>query len=496
MKNILSKLILSIALVISIASCKEDYLETAPTNQVSTVDAFTTAKNAWAALNGIHRIMFSQIYSVQAQGGQSGNMLYMDAMGEDLVFPNTSSSWLRAEYQWNTHRSTSSAITKYNYAFYYMLIANANMIIANIDTAEGKSEDKNAIKAEALVYRAWSFFQTVQLFGERYKEGGNNTSLGVPLVLTPSTDPLPRSTVEEVYTQINKDLDEAISLFSGYKRQNKSHFDMNVAKGIKARVAITQQNFTTAASLAKEARNGYPLMSNEDYIGGFNNYDNKEWMWSSRIVSDQTNYFYSFFAYMSNNYNASVIRSTPKVIFSVLYDKIATTDIRKTLWDSTGKNTVDFPLPASNFQRFKYHPKKFRVADLSLSIGDVPYMRAGEMYLLEAEALARQGKDAEAADVLYTFAVNRDPEYMLSTNTGEDLIEEIMVQRRVELWGEGFRFYDLKRTNSALDRKGGNHSATFTNGVLEVPAGDIKWQFLIPQDEINNTKGLVVQNPQ
>tara|TARA_R110002124_G_scaffold36815_1_gene118362 strand:+ start:105 stop:1238 length:1134 start_codon:yes stop_codon:yes gene_type:complete len=377
-----------------------------------------------------------------------------------------------------------------------MLVGNANMIIANIDGASGSEADKKAIKAEALVYRAWSFFQTVQLFGERYKAGGNNNSPGVPLVLTPSSDPLPRSSVEEVYTQINKDLDEAISLMNGYTRKNKSHFDISVAKGIKARVAITQQNFATAATLAKEARTGYTLMSNDDYLGGFNSYDNKEWMWSSRIVSDQTNYFYSFFAYMSNNYSASAIRSTPKVMFSVLYDKISDTDVRKKLWDPTGKNTVDFPLPLSTFQRFKYHPKKFRVADQSLSIGDVPYMRAGEMYLLEAEALARQGKDAEAAAVLNTFAVNRDPSYKLSTKTGAALIEEIMVQRRVELWGEGFRFYDLKRTNSPLNRNGGNHSATFTNGALDIPAGDIRWQFLIPQDEINNTNGLVEQNPQ
>ncbi|PMD90674.1 hypothetical protein BWI97_22045, partial [Siphonobacter sp. BAB-5405] len=65
-----------------------------------------------------------------------------------------------------------------------------------------------------------------------------------------------------------------------------------------------------------------------------------------------------------------------------------------------------------------------------------------------------------------------------------------------ELWGEGFRFYDLKRTNAPLNRNGGNHNAAYNNGVFEVPAGDIRWQFLIPQDEINNSNGVVVQNPQ
>lgn len=229
-------------------------------------------------------------------------------------------------------------------------------------------------------------------------------------------------------------------------------------------------------------------------LEGFNNYDNGEWIWASRIQSDQTNYFYSFFAYMSSNYNSTAIRTNPKSVFSVLYDRISDTDIRKKWWDPTGENTEEFRVP-ENGSRYPYMSRKFRVADENLSIGDVPYMRAAEMYLIEAEALARSGNNGEAAQVLYTFAVNRDPSYQRSTNTGEALIDEIMVQRRVELWGEGFRFYDLKRTNSPLDRDGGNHSATNANNLMQVPAGDKRWQFLIPQDEINNTNGLVVQNP-
>ncbi|MDI9861873.1 RagB/SusD family nutrient uptake outer membrane protein [Flectobacillus roseus] len=496
MKNILKKGVLGLMTALSLSACESDYLETAPTDQVATVDAFKTTKNAWAALNGIHRLMYSQIFSVQAQGGQSGNMLYTDILGEDLVFPNVSNTWLRSEYQWISHRTANSSICYYNYTFYYMLISNANMIIANIDKADGSDADKKAIKAEALTYRGWAYFQMVQLFGERFVAGAANSGLGVPLVLEPKTTPTPRATVAEVYTQINKDLTDAIALFSGYTRLDKSHFNINVAKGIKARVALTQQDWTTAATLAKEARTGFTLMSNTDYLGGFNNYSNAEWMWASRIVADQTNYFYSFFAYMSNNYSSTAIRSTPKVMFSALYNKITDTDIRKKLWDPTGKNTVDFPLPASTFNRYAYHPKKFRVADVNLSIGDVPYMRAAEMYLIEAEALARSGNNAAAAEALYPLAVNRDPSYVKSTKTGDALIEEIMTQRRVELWGEGFRFYDLKRTNAALNRNGGNHNAAYTNGVMDVPAGDKRWVFLIPQDEINNTNGVVVQNPQ
>jgi hypothetical protein len=138
--------------------------------------------------------------------------------------------------------------------------------------------------------------------------------------------------------------------------------------------------------------------------------------------------------------------------------------------------------------------RKFRVPNTALSIGDVPLMRASEMFLIEAEAQARNGQDAPARQALFTLAKQRDPNYVISGNSGQALINEIMIQRRVELWGEGFRFYDLKRLNEPLDRTGANHNASLI-GVSQVPAGDITWQFLIPQSELNNTNGVVVPNP-
>jgi len=493
MKNILIKGALAVAITLSVSSCKKEYLETVPTNAVGPIDVFATTKNAWSAVNGIHRMMWSQIFGTQSQGGQSGNMIYMDMMADDMVLNTTSNSWFRSEYQWLSHRTLTSSINEYHYGFYYAIIGNANVIIANIDNAVGSQADKNAVKGEALTYRAWAYYQMIQLFGERWVAGGPNSGLGVPLVLEPTTEPHARNTVAQVYTQINADIDAAIAALAGYARLNKSHFDLSVAKGIKARIALTQQNWTVAAQFAREARTGYTLMSNTQYKAGFNDYTNPEWMWASRIQADQTNFFYSFFAYLASNYNSTAIRTSPKTMFSVLYNKITPTDVRKGLWDPTGTNTA-FPTPPSG-TRYPYLSNKFRVADVNQSIGDVPYMRAAEMYLIEAEALARSGNNTGAQDALYTLAINRDPSYIRSERTGADLIDEIMVQRRIELWGEGFRFYDLKRTNSALNRNGGNHNATNTNSVLEVPAGDKRWQFLIPQGEMNNNP-LIVQNPQ
>jgi hypothetical protein len=300
--------------------------------------------------------------------------------------------------------------------------------------------------------------------------------------------------VAKVYEQINADLDQAITLLTGAPaRANKSHINLNVAQGFKARVALTQQNWQVAATMAAAARSGISLMSNTQYQAGFNDYTNPEWIWGVRQVSDQTTYFYSFFAYMSADFNSTNIRTNPKAINSKLYDQIPTTDVRSKLFDPTGANT-SFPIPPGGVRK-PYQNKKFLSGGGSgSSIGDVVLMRAAEMYLIEAEAKARLGQDAGAQDALFTLLKNRDASYTKSTKTGTALINDILLQRRIELWGEGFRFYDLKRLNQPLDRTGANHDASVAV-VLTIPVDDVRWEFLIPQDEINNSNGLVRQNP-
>ena len=496
--NIKKWVLASATLIIVLSGCKKNYLDTAPTNAVSTSDVFKTTDNAWAALNGMHRMMYEQYYGSQALGGQSGNMIGMDVLGEDLVMSGQSNGWWITEYKWLAHTNANNATMVYfNYLFYFTFVSNANLIIANIDNATGPDEDKKTIKGQALAYRAWAYFQMVQLFGKRYVSGTDNSNLGVPLVLEPQTTATPRNTVEEVYTQINKDLDDAITNLTGAPaRADASNINLAVAQGIKARVALAQQDYSTAAQYAVAARTGLSLMSNAQYMSGFNDFTNPEWMWGLHQEADQTTYFYSFAAYMSINYNSTNNRTNPKCINSLLYSKISSTDIRKKLWDSTGADPVFVALrpTQSGTIMYPYISRKFLCAggDAS-SISDVPFMRVAEMYLIEAEAEERLGQDADAAKALYTLAVNRDPSYTLSTKTGAALLDEILTQRRVELWGEGFRFYDLKRMNLPLDRNGANHNVSLA-AIYDVPAGDPRWQFMIPQNEINNSGGVVVQN--
>jgi hypothetical protein len=491
MKKIIYQLFTLGALLVGLGACKKDYLDVLPTDSIAEQTAFTTTTNAWAALNGIHRLLYSQHLSNQDNGGQGAIMIYMDMLGDDLVQTTQGNGWYNTTYQWTAHRNSQGTTTAsyFPYYFYYRLISNANMIINNIDKATGPEADRKAIKGEALAYRAWSHFMLVQLYGKRYDAAAKpNTQLGVPVYTTNLTEGQPRLTVEEVYTQVNSDIDEAITNLTGYNRSFKSHFNVNVAKGLKARVALTQQNWADAAKFAAEARQGFGLMSNAEYLQGFNNISNPEWMWGSQQISEQTSYFASFFAFMSANYNSTNIRTNPKAISSKLYNQISTTDIRRQLWDPTG---ASIPAPPSGVKR-PYANKKFLVATSS-SIGDLPLMRTAEMYLIEAEAKARSGQHGPAADALFTLVKNRDAAYVKSTKTGQELIDEIMIHRRIELWGEGFRFLDLKRTNSSLDRSEANHDPALAR-VMGVPAGDKQWEFVIPQAEIN-ANNKIVQNP-
>jgi hypothetical protein len=486
---------------ISLTSCKKDFLNTQPTDQISEADAFKSIANARAALNGVYRGLYRQ-YASQSQDGHPDIMISYDFMGEDVVHFAAGTTYFRGSYRWVDHRSEASALNEWVYRFYYQMIANANMIISNIDGVPGTEAEKNDIKGQALALRAWCHYYLVQCWGIRYEVATKpNNQPGVPIVLKNTTEPLPRASVEDVYAQINKDLDDAITNLTGVPaRINKTYINLNVAKGFKARVALTMQNWEAAAQLATEAREGM-LMSNTEYLSGFNNLSNPEWMWGANQLPDQLPSFGSFFAYMSGNFNSAHTRPNPKLISSKLYALISATDIRKKLWwDGTTADLVNFGvrnaatgMPEPSARNVRLMHRKYMVKDLNVSAGDIPFMRLAEMYLIEAEARARLGQNGPAADALFTLVKNRDAAYVKSTKTGQALVDEILIHRRIELWGEGFRYLDLKRTNSALDRTGTGATTTLAN-LLTVPAGDKIWQFLIPRREIQ-TNPTIEQNP-
>ena len=486
---------LSLVFALLFSSCEEAYLDTTPTASIDAGSAYATTKNASAAINGIYRSFIVRYLSSQGHSGHPAMMIILDKMGEDLIIGTTAGTngWHANETRWVAHRSDVNTMAQFPWELYYRIIGNANIGIANIDKAVGPAADRNTLKGEALALRAFGYFNLVQLYGKRYDATAKpNTQLGVPLVLEPTTEGKPRNTVEEVYTQINKDLADAAALLTT-SRLNKSHINLSVVKGLQARVALVQQDWANAAKFAAEARAGYVPMTATQYQDGFQDISNSEWMWGFDHLEDQSEFFGAYHSYISCNYNSTVIRTYPNVINNLLYAQIPTTDIRSKMWVETPTTTNSIVPPGG--VRPKFLNQKFRLPGTpsTSAQGDVPYMRAAEMYLIEAEARARLNDAAGASQVLFDLVKTRDASYVRSTRTGVALINEILLQRRIELWGEGHRFFDLKRTNAALNRNGTNAIASVAL-IFDVAPGDVRWEFLVPRREIN-ANPAIVQNP-
>lgn len=535
----LKKSIYIIVISLLALSCNKDFLETASTSTVDQEQMFETTANAMGAINGIHRQMYKQT-STAAQTGYGTYMLWMEMMGEDLVYTKGNAQW-QSQAKWALHRNTTSGLNKFLYKFFYTIISNANMILDNIDDAEGAQWERDYIKGQALTYRAFSHFSAVQLWAERYLPGKENTQDGIVLKLDNSLTPQPRASVEEVYRSINKDLDEAITLLnnSNINRTNITHINVHVARAIKARVLLTQHKWKEAADMAKEVytKSGASLQADTyAFKQGRMCSVNKEWIWGKiGQPSLETGTLTNFFSFISNT-NVSYNKNTPRAIYNLLYAKISPTDVRKQLWlpDAPSMSKSDIVMPPSG-NIFKWMSQKF-IVDFPNSLSsqyagniytaDLAYIRLPEMILIMAEGYARANLESQAKEALYTIARSRDPQYAQPTSSGAALIEEIMFQRRIELWGEGFRFTDLKRLNMDLDRgpaprpgynQGGsandwktgktpknldplasNYNMYDDQGIGEEnryrPANSIEWQFVFPQSEIDYNP-LCKQNP-
>jgi hypothetical protein len=124
----------------------------------------------------------------------------------------------------------------------------------------------------------------------------------------------------------------------------------------------------------------------------------------------------------------------------------------------------------------KYDAKQ---ANISKPDGIVNFkaLRTGEMYLVRAEAYARDGQDGLAMDDLNSLRAARIAGYVDEALAGAALLDAIAVERRKELVGEGHRFFDLKRTTREVNR------VTNCTNFCTLDPSAREWAFPIPQSE-------------
>jgi len=570
MKSIFNKIALTIAAATLIfTGCSKDFLETKPTSSVAESDIFSSTENSLMAINGIHRYMHEggasgTTTSNYGKGGYPTYCLLLAYMSDDLVW--TYSNVMNQEFaSWLNHRNLTHNYDSVNYywKFFYTIINNANKVLSYIDKISGSENYRQFVKGQAYAYRAFAYFQLVQGWAKRYIPGQENSQEGVIIRLEPSMENhVARSTVEEVYTLINSDLDAAIECFekvtSWTIKLNKSHIDIWVAKGLKARVLLTQGRYEEAAKVAADVvdNSGYKLEDNTFTCGPnanqMSDINSKEWIWGQIHSDDVTQHgaLRAWHTFISNN-AASYNRNTPRAILNTLYATIPDTDVRKNCWienpytrtkivctstPATWDPTKYVVVPGNGTARLApWMSQKFLVNDGAIqnTYFDVPYMRLPEMMLIAAEGYAKSGKTADAEKYLLKLAQQRDPSYTIANGAvakGEEasLVNKIIWQRRVELWGEyGLRWLDMKRLNIACDRgaapregynQGGtsngwaNNSKTMPENLdpeasnynmygeqgqradaRYIPADDVRWQWLIPTQELN-VNSLCTQN--
>lgn len=510
--------IITAAATLGLASCSSDYLETIPNASVSKDAAFSTTENCAMAVNGIAKMMTTQYLSTQGMNGEGTIKNWCNNFTGNDTQKCNQTGWASLWNNLATYKQSET--TSYNYYiwyYYYKLIGNANQIIDNVDNATGDEKQKEYIKAQALVYRAYSYYQLTTMYCRRWCDSSNGQTSGVVLRIkaTDAGEPqdMPLSTLAEVYQQIYADLDQAIALFqsSGINRSSDEFYlpNLNVAYAVKARAALYREDWQTAADNAKKARDGYSLMSVSEYFAG-HNAQNSEWIWGVYEAEDQTLYYYSYFAYIGSNSSASACRSYPVAISKELIDQIPATDVRRDLFlvpqsdkefkematsGRTTKGTMFTRGKNSGYVYgtsyiFGYMQFKLRAAFMPGG-GSFSLFRASEMYYIEAEADCHLGRDADAQQLLYDVTKRFDPEYTKSQKTGADLLEEVKLYRRFDLFGEGFDWTDCKRWKKDINRKKldtskglaspGNFHSTF---AITISAEDYnRWQWIIPKKE-------------
>ncbi len=505
-----------LALSLILSSCEEDFLETSPTDALSSDVLFDSFDGAQLALNGMYRLLYSfddTFYGsalLRHHGcGYHGNVLDIDLTGEDMAMWDRGYGWYTGTYGWLAQRAADGAVNTGRWFFFYNLINQANIILlyaGEIEDATAKQIEH--VKAQALVIRALGYYWVVQKHAHPYRLGRDND--GVPLYLEPAQEGKPRASVGEVFDQIIADLDLAIEFFKGQDnpgfQRHRSHANLPVAYGVAARTALAMNDYEAAADYADLAINsakdaGRSLFTVGDFSAEshhlFNTLTEDEWMWGLQISEEHSLIYASFMSHMDGRFMSYASLGGHKLINHVLYDAMSPTDVRRNLWVSLEEHLNPPHGDYDSEHWMQYNNKKFLSNEVGSFTADLVMMRLAEMYLIKAEALAELGQYGVAQQALYDLMRNRDPEYSQTALTGEALVEEILFHRRIELWGEGFRNFDLQRKGHDLERTAEQgHNLGLAN-ILNVPADDPRWLWLIPQAEIDANDAISSgdQNP-
>lgn len=373
------------------------------------------------------------------------------------------------------------------YINYYEFIKTANDAIS----AAGDNEAAKEVRGVAKTFRALYYLDLARLYdalpAKAPKRPSYETDLAkvagltVPLVTesTPFEDlkKNPRRPRQEMFKFILDDLADAEECLDGYVPSGKNLPSLAVVYGLMARTYLWLGGFEEsyeevptgvdayrkAAEYARKAieASGCSIMTEALYLDPANGFNtvNSAWMWAMIQSTDTVlNNLLSWAAHMSVEAIYGYGYGAQPGISALSYARMAKDDFRRKSFVGPERDynaikpyislTEEEFATIAPYASFKFHTAGGEKNNYTAAnVVDIPLMRVEEMYLIEAEAVAHY--DAAAGkNLLADFMKTRSASY--SVPAGADLIDEIIFQKRIELWGEGLVWADMKRLNMSM----------------------------------------------
>ena len=466
--------------------------------------------------------------------------LATESMTGDLVVTgNIGYDWFS---QWGTNDALGAdyAVGALTWDNYYTWIMMANSVISQIDASDLSSleSDEKTYLGFAYAYRAMFYFDLVRLYEFKKNtvtQADDVLGLGVPIVLPETTEAQaknnPRAKVDDIYdTVIFPDLDMAEELLATYAAPDKYTISLAFVYGMKARAYLergtafndagnTTESVSAYKSAAEYARKAItasgctPLTQDqwEDPINGFNNAgSNNAWIWGLALPSESVTNLFCFTAHMSCE-NDWAPYHAGRGISRNLYNSINLRDFRRHSWLDPDRGSYDYKSCRDDADEYfaeslaDYANIKFRPAQgayEAYNVGgaaDHCCMRVEEMYFIEAEATAQAGDLAGGISLLNDFMTSyrmmdgASYDCSARSTTLSSFINELMLQKRIEFWGEGIVMFDMKRLDMSSKRGyvGTNAPASYR---LNVDGRAPYWNFVITRGETQNNPVIATQN--
>ena len=446
-------------LAASLSSCVNDWLDVAPSDGTDADAALTSSSDLDAARTGMYKALKGNSNLVDYYGQQF--FVYGDVhAGDDYQYNNIGGSnrasfYYDMNYQTASEFSSSTSSSNVAWKSPYIVIGRANRIIAAAeggalsDAAEAKATiDQYA--AEAKVLRALAHFDLVRIYGKPYTED-QGASLGVPLVtgvLESNAKPA-RSTVAEVYTQVVKDLTEAISSNALATETEPGYVSVWGAKAILSRVYLNMGDYANALSVAEDIikNSGAALWTRDQYFKAWDasTPNESEFLFRLNVAGSTDNNDLNGIGNLQQREGYKEMVATKKFVDMLTSDP---KDVRNDMFlPATAAKEV------ATYGTNKVFLNKLRGQGGNLrNVTIVPIIRLSEVYLTAAECAFRNNDKTKAVEYLNDLVKNRTTTEASLATVDNITLERILIERRKELIGEGQRYFDALRNNETITR--------------------------------------------